>query len=302
MNRNMRLLHTSKVILNVFAFILLTLFSQTDAVATVKGFSIDNSCGLPRNAASGVHHVYQGACVVNLSSTFYVPMSAWYTVGVWGAIHDGSTFFTCWANKISYIDSTKSLNSQNVDPGVNASWLCVWSLHSDATYDVCDVLKGPDGKVYYLNTIGKCTGEVLPPTPVINTSCTINNGNALSVSLGTLDRATLPTTPDSGTAQHSVIPVSCTGGDVTVSMKITYTAITIGSTQAVKTSANGVGTAIIYDNAAISPTSTVTLNLKNGTSNSVDLGFQAIRDSTVAVKDIPTGAFTASAVMVMTQQ
>ena len=84
-------------------------------------------------------------------------------------------------------------------------------------------------------------------------------------------------------------------------MNITYTAITIGSTQAVKTSANGVGTAIIYNNAAVSPTRKATINLKSG-SNTVDLGFQAIRDSAVAVKDIPSGAFTASAVMVMTQQ
>ncbi|HDC4507796.1 fimbrial protein [Enterobacter asburiae] len=288
-----------KVMINIFAFAILMLMNQGSATATVMGFSVDNACGMPRyvpvNPSSASHSFQQGRCAVNLLSTFYVPVSGYYTVGLMVTSSSGSGT-AIYANRVNYIDASKSLNSQDVNPGSREG-----GGTGIQSFDACDILKAPDGKVYYLNTYGKCTGQKLPPTPVVNTSCTINSGNALSVSLGSLDRATLPTTPSSGSAKHIKIPVSCTGGDVTVSMNITYTAITIGSTQAVKTSANGVGTAIIYNNAAVSPTSKATINLKSG-SNTVDLGFQAIRDSAVAVKDIPTGAFTASAVMVMTQQ
>lgn len=287
-----------KVMVNIFAFVIMMLMCQGSATATVMGFSIDNMCGLPRDIPSTgsayVDHVFrQGRCSVKLQGTYYVPVSGYYTVRVATGGSAG-----CASSSSSYIDASRPLNEQNVNPGTSGM-----DCHSNgnSNYQACDTLMGPDGQIYYLNTYGACRGQTLPPTPVVNTSCTINSGNTLSVSLGSLDRATLPTTPSSGTAQHIKIPVSCTGGDVTVSMNITYTAITIGSTQAVKTSANGVGTAIIYNNAAVSPTSKATINLKSG-SNTVDLGFQAIRDSAVAVKDIPTGAFTASAVMVMTQQ
>ncbi|AMX05177.1 hypothetical protein A0R60_0870 [Enterobacter asburiae] len=287
-------------IVNLFTFAMVMLLSSGSATATIMGFSIDNNCGLPRSYSYDAqeHSLRQGYCSIKLASTFYVPVSGYYTIGARGV--DSSGNIDCWAVFSSYINATQPLNSQDINPGTNGgSRVCGWQPRS--SWDACDVLKGTDGKIYYLNTIGRCTGQILPPTPVVNTSCSINSGNALNVSLGSLDRATLPTTPSSGSANHIKIPVSCTGGDVTVSMNITYTAITIGSTQAVKTSANGVGTAIIYNNAAVSPTSKATINLKSG-SNTVDLGFQAIRDSAVAVKDIPTGAFTASAVMVMTQQ
>lgn len=288
-----------KVMINIFAFAIVILMNQGSATATVMGFSVDNACGMPRSVpvlSGATQHTYaQGKCAVTLQSTFYVPVSGYYTVGLMG-VEGGGHSIVVYANTAVYIDASKSLNTQDVNPGTRGG-----GGSANTTFDACDILKAPDGQTYYLNTYGKCTGQKLPPTPVVNTSCTINSGNALSVSLGSLDRATLPTTPSSGSAKHIKIPVSCTGGDVTVSMNITYTAITIGSTQAVKTSANGVGTAIIYNNAAVSPTSKATINLKSG-SNTVDLGFQAIRDSAVAVKDIPTGAFTASAVMVMTQQ
>lgn len=298
MHSNKRFHPNIKVIINIFAFAMIILLSQGGAKATVMGFSVDNACGLPRSVPStgspSINHAFQqGRCSVSLQGTYYVPVSGYYTVSV---ATEGTV--GCRASSANYIDASKPINNQDVNPGTSYS-----GCYSDGrkTLQACDTLLGPDGKVYYLNTYGGCTGQKLPPTPVVNTSCTINSGNTLSVSLGSLDRATLPTTPSSGRAQHIKIPVSCTGGDVTVSMNITYTAITIGSTQAVKTSANGVGTAIIYNNAAVTPTSKATINLKSG-SNTVDLGFQAIRDSAVAVKDIPTGAFTASAVMVMTQQ
>ncbi|CCJ81525.1 FIG00626592: hypothetical protein [Cronobacter dublinensis 1210] len=84
-------------------------------------------------------------------------------------------------------------------------------------------------------------------------------------------------------------------------MQLNYTPVSIGSGQAVKSSANGVGAAIFYNNKLLAPTDVTAVNFLEG-SNTLTLGFQAVRDATVALKDIPTGAFTASAVLVMTQQ
>ena len=142
----------------------------------------------------------------------------------------------------------------------------------------------------------------LPDTPSIpDTSCTINGGNALSVSLGTLERSEIPTAPDVTSAINKTVSVNCTGGKVTVNMQMSYTPVSIGSGQAVKTSANGVGAAIFYGDKALAPADITPLTFAEG-SNTLTLGFQAVRDATVQLKDIPTGAFTASAVLVMTQQ
>ncbi|MCR6469042.1 fimbrial protein [Enterobacter sp. HG048] len=271
-------------------------------MATILGGTFNGICA-PTTIPPSYNDLYTfalGQCSITLSKTVYPPVSGYYSLGIGEVYYNGSLGYQLFSSTLTYLDASKPLNSQDMRPGYS-----VYYFHEYSGGLACNLLKAPDGKIYTLD-LGYQLCKInssppLPPTPQVDTSCTINSGNALSVSLGSLDRATLPTTPSSGTAKHIKIPVSCTGGDVTVSMNITYTAITIGSTQAVKTSANGVGTAIIYNNAAVTPTSKATINLKSG-SNTVDLGFQAIRDSAVAVKDIPTGAFTASAVMVMTQQ
>ena len=292
-----KLQHKCMMGIIIFIMAVMMIIFSDNARATVMGYSLDNLC--TNYISPGNHTFRSGRCSIPILSTVYPPVSGYYSVG-WVMIDSsGRNRGSGFAGSI-YLDASKSLDSQDMNPGTGHD--TVYTFTEAGT--LCDVIKAPDGSVYALSpnySLCSYAGKTLPPTPQVNTSCTINNGNALSVSLGSLDRATLPTTPSSGAAKHIKIPVSCTGGDVTVSMNITYTAITIGSTQAVKTSANGVGTAIIYNNAAVTPTSKATINLKSG-SNTVDLGFQAIRDSAVAVKDIPTGAFTASAVMVMTQQ
>ncbi|MNE11402.1 hypothetical protein D3C80_1041580 [compost metagenome] len=184
-----------------------------------------------------------------------------------------------------------------------------FTLQPGQTATICAHLIGPDGKKFSLSAgagqaLNRCYDGYtpLPPTPPTpTTSCSINNGNALSVSLGTLNRDEIPTVPDSGSAISKTISVVCTGGTVTANMQLNYTPISVGSNQAVKTSANGVGAAIFYSNKVLSPSDVTSVNFLEG-SNNLTLGFQAVRDSTVALKDIPTGAFTASAVLVMTQQ
>jgi hypothetical protein len=59
--------------------------------------------------------------------------------------------------------------------------------------------------------------------------------------------------------------------------------------------------AIIYNGKVVSPTDVFDETYQLGTNN-INLEFQVVHDSSVATKDIATGDFSASAVMVMTQQ
>ncbi|ELY3543079.1 fimbrial protein [Cronobacter turicensis] len=201
-----------------------------------------------------------------------------------------------------YLDATKSIAEQPIVMSGNSAKFS--SGQGNYAY-TCHYLVDEDGKKYYLyHMYSSCTGNAwpVPPTPPVpDTSCTINNGNALSVSLGTLDRAEIPTIPASGTAKNIPVSVNCTGADVTVNMQLNYTPLSIGGNDVVQTSTNGVGVAIMYDNKALSTTDITPVTFLEG-SNTLNLAFQAVRDSGVELKDIPTGAFTANAVLVMTQQ
>ncbi|EOC1334664.1 fimbrial protein [Cronobacter turicensis] len=197
-----------------------------------------------------------------------------------------------------YMDSTISIAAQNAKPGGQGA---SGQTAGHTTRWWCTYLVDDAGAEY---VVGSCHdgGTPLPPTPPVpDTSCTINNGNTLSVSLGTLERSEIPTAPGSGSARSIPFAVNCTGGNVTVNMQMNYTPISVGSSQAVKTSANGVGVSVLYDNKPLSTTDITPVTFLQG-SNTLNLSFEAVRDAAVKLEDIPTGAFTANAVLVMTQQ
>lgn len=156
--------------------------------------------------------------------------------------------------------------------------------------------------LYSLNGTGWCLGAYFPPSPPPEESCDINNGAALSVDLGTMERTALATVPGTGANQKIQIPVQCKGDkNVAESMKIQYTPVTVSGTEVIKSSVNGVGVAISYNDKPLSTTDTTNLTFLPG-SNTLELAFEAVRDPTVEQKDIPTGSFTANAVMVLTEQ
>lgn len=251
--------------------------------------------------------IYIDANKCTLSSSGYVPVSGYYSVeSVVSFNNGGYPSVQRLRTSTVYLDASKSIAEQEVSvSGSNGSPMYYTAGYA-ASVSLCPLLVDSAGQKYTFREFycydGGNVHPPLPPTPPIpDTSCTINNGNALSVSLGTLNRDEIPTVPDSGSAISKTISVNCTGGTVTANMTLNYTPISIGSSQAVKSSANGVGAAIFYGNKALSPSDVTPLNFLEG-SNTLTLGFQAVRDSTVALKDIPAGAFTANAVLVMTQQ
>ncbi|EPM3161513.1 fimbrial protein, partial [Cronobacter turicensis] len=178
----------------------------------------------------------------------YVPHSGNYRVRM--RVKSDAGLNIAATSSAFYLDATIPIMYQNAKPsGQGASgeihrarrWWCTYLVD--------------DAGIEYVS--GDCYGggTPLPPTPPVpDTSCTINNGNTLSVSLGTLERSEIPTAPGSGSAKSIPFAVNCTGGNVTVNMQMNYTPISVGSSQAVKTSANGVGVSVLYDNKPLSTT------------------------------------------------
>ncbi|MBB3320759.1 fimbrial protein [Atlantibacter sp. RC6] len=267
---------------------------------TFSDFPGDHYCQ-SSSITGSVYYEHQVAITITpnagctYGSSLYPPHSGNFKVRVkelpMGQYVDSSYF---------YLDASKSFEEQSVT--MSGGSRTVYDSSRD-TIAVCYYLLDESGATYLLSGRGAdgCSGSPLPPDPP-DTSCEINNGSDLSVSLGQSVRSELPTVPDSGSAKAVQIPVECAGGDVSFAMKLKYNnPIIIGSSQAVSTTTNGVGVAIIYENEPIATTDSKNITFLKG-SNTLTLYFQAVRDPGVEVKDIATGTFTANAILEMTQQ
>lgn len=237
----------------------------------------------------------------SITSNKYVPKSGQYHVEVIiRNIHDASLVLDV-SSELFNVDATKTIAQQSIHAISTAT--DSYSGSASGT-ELCLYLVDTTNHKFTPNSGTGCNdgNTILPPTPPIpDTSCTLNDGNALNVNLGNVDRAQLPTVPGSGSMRHIQVPVDCTGGDVTVNMQLNYTPIVLSAGQVIKSSSNGLGVSVVYNSKILSSTDITPVTFTTG-SNSMDFAFQAVRDPTVEIKDVPTGAFTASAVLVMTQQ
>ncbi|MFA1020411.1 fimbrial protein, partial [Enterobacter sp. SAT-E-asb] len=69
----------------------------------------------------------------------------------------------------------------------------------------------------------------------------------------------------------------------------------------VSTSANGLAVALSLNGGLVNPMDTYTRTYSTGTQTE-KLTFEPVRDPSVKISDIPTGAFSASAVVILTLQ
>lgn len=294
-------------IVRLFLFFVGLLFIMQQAEANISGAHGINGRHCPSGGYGSKYFtaitsltIDPGMCTV--SSNMYPPRSGYYSIYTGIINADTDYMIQGTATAPVWLDGSKTISGQTVTAdGGSEDW---FAANKGQTIAVCQYILDDAGKWYYISSNPNCIvyAKPLPPTPAPpDTACTINSGNALNVNLNNVERAQLPTVPGSGSMRHLQIPVDCTGGDVTVNMKLNYTPITLNAGQVVKSSSNGLGVSIVYNSKVISTTDTTPITFTNG-SNSVDLAFQAVRDPNVEIKDIPTGAFTASAVLVMTQQ
>ncbi|HGU6362578.1 TPA: fimbrial protein [Citrobacter farmeri] len=237
----------------------------------------------------------------------YVPKSGTYFIRFYAGLRNNNSVNDHADSTTFYLDATKTLSSQadSISITTYTKKLGPELINQDVSF--CDVLIDAQGNEYALIEGIACGAAVpLPPDPPApETSCNINNGSGLSVHFDTIDRADLSTEPGVGNTalKNLQIPVTCTGGvDVSVKMKLAqYTPLTINSTEVIKTTANGVGVAVLYNDQPLTSAANIPVTLKSG-SNTLNLDFQAVRNPAVAVGDVLPGYFTASAVLVMTQQ
>ncbi len=291
-----------KKCLHIPLFYLITLAVLTlnsTAYATINGVhgikyssSGDVSCKGDLVKVDSGSYFKGGACAISV--TGYVPRSGQYKVKVEVT---GPNYPAAYSTS-AYFDATKNISAQNITvsgSNVNINFTSPYSVHT------CYLLVDDQNREWAFDGGRGCSGYTpIPPTPP-KPSCTLNNNSNLSVDLGTVDRALLPTYPDAAASKHMQIPVVCTndnGTTVSVTMQLSYTPITVSGKEIVKSSTNGLGVAIFYNNQTLSPNESESLQLNTG-SNNIDLAFQALRDPNVSVGNVPTGSFTASAILTM---
>lgn len=253
---------------------------------------------------------YQPVCKATLP-TAYVPTTGPYQLRSLFLCSEpscvnGNNYLSKFSTNTVQIDSTKPLSQQNLSFTGSSRAYTIEDTGGHFFENMCILLVDAEGNSYIMPSIGLQSGcsnatilKPVPPTPV--GSCTINSGSDLNVTLGNIDRAQLVTVPGTGTPRHYQIPVNCTGAPVEADMKIMYTPLTVSGTDVVKSSSNGLGITIIYNGQPVPPSTSVTQSYIVG-SNVIDLAFETVRDPSVVVGDVPTGAFTASATVVLTQQ
>ena len=246
------------------------------------------------------------ACPVEFGNV-YVPKAGTYFIRFYAAVKNNLSVRDYADSSTFHLDTTKTLAKQANNISITTYDKMLDSRFFNTAVTWCPVLADKQGNEYSLVAADACGHATpLPPDPPApETSCNINNGSGLSVHFDTIDRADLSTEPGVGNTaiKNLQIPVTCTGGvDVSVKMQLTqYTPLTINSTEVIKTTANGVGVAVLYNDQPLTSAANIPVTLKSG-SNTLNLDFQAVRNPAVAAGDVPPGYFTASAVLVMTQQ
>lgn len=166
-------------------------------------------------------------------------------------------------------------------------------------YSGCWTFVAEDGSEWNTKAGRTCQdSHQLPEEP---TDCMLNYGEALDVALGDLDKERISVAPGQGSRVVKVVPVMCKG-DATMDakMQIDYTPVTFGKVSMASSSTRGLGVAIFYNGQSVSPSDSFDMRFEPG-SSSFELGFEAIRDAIMSLDDLATGAFSASAVVRITE-
>lgn len=172
-----------------------------------------------------------------------------------------------------------------------------------ATSSMCWTFVDERGIEWSANSPAYCADANKLPTVPAN--CYINYQGDLNVDMGSLERSNIATVPASSTAGSikKIFPVLCTrDAGTTVKTTFQFTALTVNGKEVVSTSTPNLGVAIFYNGKLVGPASTPIIETFEPGYTDRELEFQAVRNADVEAKNITTGDFTASAVMVMTEQ
>lgn len=151
-------------------------------------------------------------------------------------------------------------------------------------------------------TLSTCVdANPLPITPAV---CYINYGNELNVDFGTIERDKISLNPkpgDRGNIQKKTNVLCTRDAGVTVKTNFSFTPVNVNGNQVVSTTSDNIGVAIIYNGKVVTPTDVFTESYTVGYTD-INLEFEMIRQATKSLGEIPTGEFTANAIMIMNLQ
>lgn len=177
----------------------------------------------------------------------------------------------------------------------SAGGYCITLSHVDTGYEYRGNLGyGPDGRGIFCGDVHKL--------PVEAPKCAFNNGSNLDIQLGRLARGDIAVKSGTTTPVSKALTINCVGNTAyNANMRLEYTPISVSNDNVISTSTKGLGVAVLYEGKTIQPGESFPLSYQPGI-NTLTLGFEAVRDPAMALSDLKTGDFTASAVLIFTEQ
>lgn len=238
----------------------------------------------------------------------YVPVTGMYKMRAYWCASvqnpEGSSEACQRSKAVSFVDTrfAKRLNAEQEITSQNPSFGGGDGGVLAQGGNMCLVFVDEAGNEYKAESALYCQdASVLPDTP---NSCNINGAISLNVDMGTLERKDIVAWPTrSPTKVSKTIPIICSGdSSISADIKFDFSEMLVnGGTKstAIKTSTPGLGIVVSYNDHVMQGSSDkVTETFSPGVTG-VKLEFEAVRDPTS--KNIATGAFSANAIMIITQ-
>ncbi|MDA5604286.1 fimbrial protein [Enterobacter sp. PI-10] len=283
-----------------FLFLPLSCFASWSALGVHQNSSGNTLCPVTPDTLVDLNaedYAIAG-CQLTIGMGNQVPRSDFYRV-VLAVVDSGGNYNKAITTADSYIDAGSDLSTSVIG----------WAFHSQLKLGghyihICYMLADRFGDYFtFNNTPQSCPegsgGSTPLPSPF---QCAFGDGSTLNISLGDVDRTEIGAVPGTLPGTEKNINITCTGdGSATYTIGFEYTAINIDGTEMVSSSANGLAVAVSLNDELVNPTDTYTRTYSTGTQTE-KLTFEPVRDPSVKIGDIPTGAFSASAVMVLTLQ
>ncbi|MCW4783047.1 fimbrial protein [Enterobacter chuandaensis] len=290
--------------------LLITVFWLPNTLAAWTVFGLNGQCpstydemfSFPAKSSFG------SSCPFTMGDGNAVPTSGTYSILAIASHNPGGasvegTYHLARGNSSMQIATGKQLNTISayfsVNPGIvletEYSYLC-YALQQLGTGLNFLINNSPQACLEVPNPGGE-----LPPGPGFLT-CIFNNGSPLNVQLGEVIRSELGALPETLPGTEVNMNVTCTGeGASTYSIRFKYMSVNIAGNEYILSSANGLSVSISLNGVLVNTTEDYTRTYNAGTQTET-LRFEPMRDPNVKYTDIPTGAFTASAVMIVTQE
>ncbi|MCL5636776.1 fimbrial protein [Enterobacter vonholyi] len=243
-------------------------------------------------------YIMQG-CEFTVGDGNTVPSSDRYTI-VLAVVDSTGEYKLNLISANKYIDAGVELNTLNLDWTVLNRLMITYPANH-----ICYMLSNYYSGLNYTfnNTPQSCpegSGGSTPLPPPFH--CAFGDGSTLNISLGNVDRAEIGTVPGTLSGTEKNISITCTGdGSATYTIGFEYTPINIAGTEMISSTTNGLAVAMSLNDKLVNPADTYSRTYSTGTQTE-KLTFEPIRDPSVKIGDIQTGAFSANAVMILTVQ